>query len=132
RLPQLDVLVLDVADLADRRAAGDEDLALLSGGELHLRVVALFGHELGRAAGAPDELAPLPLLELDVVDHRAEGDVTKGQRGARLYVRARSRHDGVADLQTDRREDVGLLAVRIVEKREPRGPIRIVLDGRDA
>src|SRR5919107_3785484 len=70
-----DVLVLDVADLADGRVADDGDAPDLARGHAHLRVVAFLGDELREAAGRAHELAALAGPELDVVDLRAERDV---------------------------------------------------------
>ena len=82
------------------------------------------------------ELAAAARNELDVVDQRAQRDVADRQRVARLDVRALAADHGVAGLQVDRRQDVALLAVGVVEQRDERGAVRIVLDagnlGRDA
>src|SRR5687767_2351390 len=47
------VLVIDVADLADRRQAVLIDLADLARRHLHRHVVAFLGHDLHAGAGAP-------------------------------------------------------------------------------
>src|SRR5690242_4039303 len=81
------------------------------------------------AAGAPHHLPALPGAQLDVVDHRAEGDRAQRQAVTRADVRLGSRHHAIADAQPDRREDVALLAVDVVEERQARRAVRIVLDG---
>src|SRR2546422_4809172 len=74
RLADGDVLVVEVAHLADGGQALEVDLAHLSRGELDLGVIALLGHELGGSTGAAHHLPALALAQLDVVDHGAGGD----------------------------------------------------------
>ena len=62
------VLVVEVADLADRGHAAHVDAADLAGGQADLGVVALLGQELGRGAGRAHDLAALAGHQLDVVD----------------------------------------------------------------
>src|SRR5205807_9386738 len=57
--PAGDVLVVDVADLADRRAAGQRNAAHLARGETQHAVALVLGHELDARAGAPSQLAAL-------------------------------------------------------------------------
>src|SRR5207249_1257748 len=90
---------------------------------------------LSAAAGssgpcAAPELSPAALAELHVVHRRAERDVRQRQAVARLDVRLRAGLDLVADAEPDRRQDVALLPVRVVEERDPGRAVRIVLDGR--
>jgi hypothetical protein len=85
------VLVLEVADLTDRRVTLDVHLADLARGQAHLRVGALAGHQLRGRAGRAHELAALAAGQLDVVDRCAEGDRPQRQRVARQDVRGRDR-----------------------------------------
>src|SRR6266508_4061073 len=75
-------------------------------GQLEVGVVALLGQELGERAGAPAELAALARLELDVVQEGAERDVPDRQRVARQDVGLGARHDDIARLEPERRDDV--------------------------
>src|SRR5690606_32922888 len=75
-----------------------------------------------------DELTTLADLELDVVDERTERHVTQAHRVARLHVGVLGREHGVTGLEPVGREDVRLLAVRVVEERDARRAVRIVLD----
>src|SRR5213593_3712059 len=68
------VLVVEVADLADRGHALDADPADLAGRQPDLGVLALLRQELGGGTGRADDLAALARDELDVVDRRAERD----------------------------------------------------------
>src|SRR6202011_4487985 len=78
------VLVIEIAELADRGAADDQDAAHLTRRHAHLRVVAFLGHQLRGAAGRPHELAALSGLQLDVVDDGTERDVQQRQGVAGL------------------------------------------------
>ena len=75
--------------------------------------------------------APPPGRELDGVDDRTDRDVAQRQVVARLDVGAGAGLDAVALLQLVRREDVALLAVGVVQQRDARGAVRVVLDVRD-
>src|SRR6187549_1639305 len=132
RLAQADVLVFEIRDLTDGGTAQHVDLANLAARQLDLRVGAVFGHQLSRGAGGANQLAALAFAHLDVVDHRAGRDVAERQGIAGANVREAARNHGVALLQAVRREDVGLLAVGVVQERDARGAIGIVLDLRDA
>jgi len=64
------------------------------------------------------------------VDRGAERDAPERQRVARDDVRRRAGDDLGADLEAVRREDVALLAIRVVQEGDPRGAVRVVLDVR--
>src|SRR6185436_10728279 len=79
-----DVLVLEVADLTDRRPARGPHAAKLARRHLQERVVALLRHQLDLRPGRAPDLSAAPLAELDVVHDRTEGDVRERQAVARL------------------------------------------------
>src|SRR5215212_907615 len=78
-LAEVLVLVVEVADLADRRHAAERDATHLARRHPDRGVVTFLGQELRRGAGGPHDLAALAGDELDVVDRRAERDVGKRQ-----------------------------------------------------
>ena len=125
------VLVIDVADLADRRVALDEDLANLARRHLDRRVVAFLGHQLHRRPGAARDLPALARASAP----RCGSCVPSGMffSGSALPGRMSTfgaGHDRVADLQPDRLQDVALLAVRVGQQRDARRAVRVVLDRR--
>src|SRR4029453_2347877 len=130
-LAPADVGLLGVADLADRRPAPDVDVADLTGRHPQLGVRALLGHQLHARAGRPGDLGSATGTQFDRVHHGADRDVTQRQAVARLDVRARPVLDPVALPEQVRREDVALLAVRVVQQCDACGPVRVVLDVRD-
>src|SRR6188768_3726923 len=132
RLAQADVLVFEVRNLAHRGAAQHVDLANLAARQFDLRVGAVFRHQLSRGAGGANQLAALAFAHLDVVDHRAGRDVAERQAIAGANVREPAREHGVALLQAVRREDVGLLAVDVMQEGDARGAVGIVFDLRHA
>src|SRR5690606_34144042 len=81
-----------------------------------------------RRTGRARELCAAAGPQLDRVDHRAGGDVAQRQVVARLDVGGRTRLHDVALPQLGRREDVALLAVLVVQQRDARGAVRVVLD----
>jgi hypothetical protein len=123
-----DVRVLGVADHADRGAAVDVDAAHLARGQTQRGPVGLLRHQRDARAGRAAELCAATDLELDAVDLGADRDVAQRQRVARLDIRRVRRHDGVADAQLLRREDVRLLAVLVLDQRDARRAVRVVLD----
>src|SRR5581483_344717 len=125
------VLVLDVAELSDRGAADDQDLAHFARRHTHLRVLAFFGHQLSRTAGAAHEFAALAGTQFDVVDDRTDRNVLDRKTVAGLNVGRRTRLDDVADLQAQGRQDVPLLAVAIMQQRDARRTVRIVFERSD-
>ena len=58
------------------------------------------------------------------------GMCRNAQRISRKNVRAFAVLHGHADFQTHRLQDVALLAVRVVQQRDPCRPVRVVFDGR--
>src|SRR5579884_560057 len=128
RLADRDVAVLDVPDLADGRAAGEEHAAHLARRQPQRRVAAVLRDELHARAGRARHLAALPGLQLDVVHERARRDVLERERVPRLDVGADARLDDRADPHAGRREDVALEAVRVVQQRDPGRAVRVVLD----
>src|SRR5258705_124726 len=66
--------------------------------------------------------------QLDGVHRGAHRDVAQRQVVAHLDVRGRTVLDDRALPQVRRGEDVALLAVDVVQQRDPRGAVRVVLD----
>src|SRR3954454_15682628 len=79
-LAPVDVLVVDVADLADRRAAREEDAAHLAGRKTEDRMRAVLRHELDARARRARHLGAAARLQLDVVHERAGRDVLERKR----------------------------------------------------
>src|SRR5262249_43613750 len=131
RLAVRQVLVFEVADLADRRPAAEAHAAELARGQLQQRVVAFLRHELNGGAGAAPELRAAHRPQADGVDGGAQGDAGKRQAVAGLDVRLGPGLDGGADAEPDGRQDVAPGPVRILEERDARRAVRIVLDGLD-
>src|SRR6266576_1872662 len=124
------VLVLDVTDLADGRLAADVDPTQLAARHADDRVVTFLGEQLCAGAGRPDELSAATEGQLDVVHCRADRDVGQRDRVADPHCRFRTAFDGVADLQAERRQDVALFAVLVVNQGDARAAVGVVLDGR--
>src|SRR4051812_42592155 len=130
-LAHLDVLVIGVADRADGRPALVADHAHLARGQAQGRHAGVLGHELDGGPGGAAHLPAAARLELDVVDDGAGGDPGERQGVARADLRGVTRHHRRADLQARRGQDVGLHAVGVVQQRDVRGPVGVVLDRGD-
>src|SRR5262245_10344591 len=96
RLANRDVLVIDIADLANSGVAHHCDVANLARRHLHRRVVAFLRYQLHRRTRAPCNLSALARLELDVVEHRAKRDVLERKRVARKNVDVVTGDHGIA------------------------------------
>src|SRR4051812_33067234 len=127
-LAPVDVGLLRVADPADRGAAAHVDVAHLARGHAQLGAAALLGDELRRVAGGAGDLRAATGPELDAVDRRTDRDVAQRQVVAGLDVGRDPGLDRRALADALRRDDVALLAVRVVQQREARGAVGVVLD----
>src|SRR6185369_15154210 len=92
------------------------------------RVRALTAEQLDADAGRAGQLGAAARTQLHVVDGGTDRDVAQRQVVTRLDVGARTGLDAVALLQVLRRDDVALLAVGVVQQRDARGAVRVVLD----
>src|SRR5207245_5605194 len=99
-------------------------------GQLERGALAFLCQKLGLGARAPAELRTAAGLELDVVHERTDRNVPNGQRVAGQDIGLRTRHDGVPDADSQRSDDVALLAVLVVQERQARRAVRIVLEDR--
>src|SRR6267378_2415542 len=135
RLPRLadrQQLVLGVADFADRGEAFAPHHPHLRRAEPQRDVVAFLRDHLHAGTGAAAQLAAAADLQLDIMYRRAQRNLEQRHRVADADIRARTGHDAVADVQALLRQDVALLAVRVVQQRDARRAVRIVLDRRHA
>src|SRR4051794_11355318 len=130
-LADLGELVLAVADLPDSGAAVDQHATHLGGRQAQGGELALLGDQLDGHAGRAGHLAAAAGTQLDVVDRRTDRDVAQRERVARLDVGALTARHVRADVEALGRQDVGLLAVGVVQQGDAAGAVRVVLDGRD-
>src|SRR3954453_22549561 len=130
-LAPVDVRLLGIAHLTDGRAAAHVDVADLPRRHAQLRVPAFTGDQLDAGTRRAGDLGAATGTELDGVNNGADGDVPQRQVVAGLDVGRGAALHGVALLQPGRRQDVALLAVGVVQQRDPRGAVRVVLDVRD-
>ena len=131
-LPEGHVLVIQVAHLSDHRPAVDVELAHLARRQPQLRVVPVPRHQLAVGARRTRHPGATPREQLHVVDVRAERDVLQRQAVPRTDLRVSARLHLHPDLQAIRRHDVAALAVGVVEQRDARRAVRVVLDAGDA
>src|SRR5680860_470027 len=127
-LAQLDVLVLGVADRADRRPALGTHHAHLPRGQAQRGVVALLRDQLDRGARREANMAPAAGRHLLVVPRGALGDAGQRQAAARLDLGAGARLHRGTHAQASRGQDVGLVAVGVVDQRDVGAAVGVVLD----
>ncbi len=124
-----DVHVIDIADLADRRVAVFVNPANLARRHFHQRITGFAVAQRRLLPGAARNLSAAARSQFDIVNARAQAE----SRGAEEHCRDRARHplQRITFAPTDqaiRREDVTHLAIRVLNKSDARGAIRIVLD----
>ena len=121
------ILVIDVAYLTDGSHAVELNVAQLAAGQTDHAVLAFLRHQLSHVAGSAGKLSALTGIQLYVVDNGTDGDIGKGQRVAGLDVCIGTGNNSVADLQTNRRQNVALLAVLILYQCNVCGTVGIIL-----
>src|SRR4029453_3632664 len=84
--------------------------------------------QLGCPTGRADELATASCGHFDVVDQSTDRDIGNRQSITRADFSTRAGHDSVADPEVERRNDVALLAIRVVQKSEAGGAVRVIFD----
>src|SRR5207249_2488749 len=129
-LPDREQLVLGITHLADRRETLAAHHPHFGGAEAQGHVVAFLRHHLDTGAGGAGQLAAAADLDLHVVDRGAERDLEQRHGVPHPDVRARTGDDRIADGEALGGQDVALLAVRVVQQRDARRPVRVVLDRR--
>src|ERR1039457_21610 len=126
-----DVLVLEVADLADRGVAVDTHAPKLARRHAEERVRALLRHELRPGSGRARHLPAAARLEFHVVQDRAERNRLERKGVSDDDVDRGAGDDRLADREAGGCNDVALLPVGVGEKSDARRSVRVVLDGGD-
>src|SRR5580658_2211598 len=125
------VLVLYIPYLADGGHAFHRHAANFTGGQLQQGDSSFARNQLGLRTRRTRHLRTLARTEFNVVDHGAGWNVRQRQRGSDQDVSLGARIDGAADRQSHWTNDVPLLAIGVIEPRDARRPVRIILNGRD-
>jgi hypothetical protein len=117
--------------LADRAEATVVEAADFTGRHFHERPAAIAVGEHGELAGGAGDFATVARDELDVVDRGAERHGAEWHGVARFRSDVGTGDDGGSDFQAEWGEDVGLLAVLILDEGDAAGAVRIVFDADD-
>src|SRR5262249_46035374 len=130
-LAQADVHVVGVADGADRRPARRADASHLARRQRDLRPLPLAGGQGRAGPRRTAHLAAAAGLHLDVVDRHAQGDPGQRHAVADLGLAVLAADDLLPGLHPLGGQDVGPLAVLVLDQGDPGGPVGVVLDGDD-
>src|SRR5262245_14208677 len=130
-LADRDVHVVRVGHRADRRHAAAVNEALLGRIEPQDHVFAVAADDLGIGPGRARDLAALADLDLDIVHDGANRNVADRHGVARLDVDVLAGDHGVARGEPLRRQDIGKLAVLVLDQRDEAGAVGIVFDALD-
>src|SRR5687767_785797 len=131
RLGEVLVLVVGVGDRADRAHAIAADVALLARIQPDDDQPAVAADDLDVSPGRTRDLPALARLHLDVVADRPDRHLAQEHRVARLDVGLLGRDHRVTLGQALRREDVGELAVGVLDQRDEGGAVGVVLEALD-
>src|SRR5438874_9939432 len=101
---------VEIAELADRRAAGAANATHFAGRQNDHAVHAFFGAQASDATGGADKLAALAGVHFDVVNFQTTGDVRQRKRVSDFRGSIRATDHRRADFQTIRGEDIRLFA----------------------
>jgi len=126
-LTDVDVLVLDVTNLADGSHAVDTNDTNLAGGHTDLSIVTFLSHQLSEGASGTNQLSAVAGMQLDVVDDGTDGDVCQRQSVTGQDVSLGTGHDDVTSLQANGSQDVAQLAVLVLDQSDVSGTVGIVL-----
>lgn len=128
----IDVAVIGVRYSTDRceaRAVHQTLLARVQAQDRHALVTA---DELSVSSGGAGDLTALARLHLHIVDDGADRNELQRHRIAGLDVNGLFRGNHlVADSQALRRQDIGLLTVRVVDERDERRAVRVIFQTLD-
>ena len=127
-LTDVDVLVIQIANLTDTSGAVGTDIANLTGGQTDLSQIAFLSHQLSSGAGRTNQLCAVAGLQLHIVDHSTNRNVGDGQAVAGLDVSVSGGDDLVASLQAVRSQDVAQGVILVTDQCNKSGPVGIVLD----
>lgn len=115
-LTDLDILVVNVANLADCCHAGSGNVSQLARGQTKKGVCAFLSHELCGVARRSCQLTASAGIKLNVVNESTGGDVGQGKCVADLDIGIGACDNRVAHCEACGSEDVSLLAVGILKQ----------------
>src|SRR5580692_8686435 len=124
------ILVIDVADLPDRRHAVLRNLARLARRQLHQRVLFFLRYELRRTTSRSHHLSALAGFQFQIVNNRTWWNITQRQCVTNENVGLGPAQHLLPNLQSLGLQNVALLAIGICQQRDARRAVRIVLDRR--
>src|SRR6266849_1470320 len=120
--------MVHVADLTDCRPTTLLDKPHLSRRKLDRGISSLVGHQLGSRSSTTHELDALANFELNIMNHRPEGDMTQRQGVPRFDVRPFTRHHHISHAQPNRSEDIAFLTGNIMQQSDAVGTIRVIFN----
>ena len=93
------ILMIDIAYLANGRHAVNGYVTQLAGGQTEQRISAFLCHELSGVARCAGQLPATAGIKLHIVDERTGRDISKRQCVAGLDIRVSARLNSIAGLQ---------------------------------
>jgi len=127
-LTDVDILMIQVANLTDAGGAVHADIADFAGGQTDLSQLAFLSHQLRGGTGRADQLCAVAGLQLHIVDHSTHRNVGDGQAVAGLDISGSGRDNLVAGLQAVGSQDIAQGLVLVLDESNESGAVGIVLN----
>jgi len=108
--------VIHIAHLSDGGHADVQYSADFAGGQSHQRVSVLTSYNQRRRTRTPDYLGPLAGLQFDIVHHGSHWNPANRQSIAHSQLGIRARHHTLTHTQSQRGQNVALLAFRVLHQ----------------
>ncbi len=117
-LADFDVAVIDIADLTHRRQTFLTHQSHFAAWQPDLGIFGFAPDQLGRCACRTGQLSTASGFQFNVMNQRTHRNIPQWQCIAVTQRRTGAAHQRIAYLQAQRRDDVALLAVNIVQQRD--------------
>ena len=124
-------VVFAMTDLTDGRPTVDVNFSHLAGAQMNRRVCAFPSSQLRRTASGTNQLSPFTRLHFDIVHLRANRNALQWQRITGLDRSILAAHDRCAFDNTLGRQDITPFTVNVLDQRDMRTPIRVILKAFD-
>ena len=131
-LTEVNVLVIDVAYLADSSHALSSDLSHFTGRKSYECVLIFLTHELSHVACCSYELSALAGIKLKVVNEGTYRDISKCKCVTGLDISIGTGSYNVAYLKAVGSDDISLLAVLVLNESDEGASVRIVLKSKNS
>ena len=120
------ILMIDVADLANRCFTDGQNHSHLAGRKSYLRILSFFRHQLRAVSRRTNQLAAFTRCKLNIVNNCTYGNRRNRKGVTRFDICCCTGNYCVSNFQANRCQNVSLLAVLIFHQCDMSASVRIV------